>query len=68
MDCHKAFEKLKRLFAQEPILQHLDPEQQFIIQTDGSDVAMVVVLLQRDSKGKLLPCAYVSKKLTGMER
>ncbi|XP_013929764.1 PREDICTED: complement C1q tumor necrosis factor-related protein 7-like [Thamnophis sirtalis] len=64
MDCQKAFEK----FAKEPILQHPDPEQQFIIQADASDVAVVDVLLQKNKEGQLLPCAYVSTKLTATER
>ncbi|XP_060546785.1 solute carrier family 2, facilitated glucose transporter member 9 [Pantherophis guttatus] len=47
LDYQRAFEKLKQLFAEEPILQHPNPERQFIVQADASDVAVAAVLLQK---------------------
>lgn len=49
MNCQRAFERLKKLFAEEPIPQHPDPKRQFIIQGDASDMAVAAVLLQRDT-------------------
>ncbi|KAK9391826.1 hypothetical protein NXF25_017413 [Crotalus adamanteus] len=63
-----AFERLKALFAKEPILLHPDPEKQYIVQADASEVAVGAVLLQRNPEGKLQPCAYTSRKLSETER
>ncbi|KAK9408147.1 hypothetical protein NXF25_006921 [Crotalus adamanteus] len=63
-----AFEHLKALFAKEPILLHPDPDKQYIVQADASDVAVGAVLLQRNLKGELQPCAYTSRKLSETER
>ncbi|KAK9395798.1 hypothetical protein NXF25_019159 [Crotalus adamanteus] len=63
-----AFEHLKTLFAKEPILLHPDPDKQYIVQADASDVAVGAVLLQRNTKGELQPCAYTSRKLSETER
>lgn len=59
-----AFERLKSLFAQEPILKLPDTSQTFLLQADASDVAVEVVLLQKNNQGVLHPCAYTSQKLT----
>uniref|UniRef100_A0A2D4F045 Reverse transcriptase/retrotransposon-derived protein RNase H-like domain-containing protein n=1 Tax=Micrurus corallinus TaxID=54390 RepID=A0A2D4F045_MICCO len=50
MDCQKAFEALKCLFAAEHILQHPDPTRPFIVQADASDVVATAILLQKDSQ------------------
>ncbi|XP_058041925.1 uncharacterized protein LOC131199783 [Ahaetulla prasina] len=68
MECQAAFEKLKRLFAAEPILKHPDMDVPFVIQADASDVAVGAVLLQNNVDGKLQPCAFTSRKLTETER
>lgn len=64
MECQVAFEKLKRLFSTEPVLNHLDPEQPFTIQAEAKDVAVGALLLQENVQWKLQPCAHTSKKLT----
>ncbi|KAK9412177.1 hypothetical protein NXF25_003352 [Crotalus adamanteus] len=66
--CQQAFESLKRLFAQEPVLIHPDPGRPFVVQVDASDVAARALLLQRNEQGELQPCAYTSKKFTDTER
>lgn len=68
LDCQRAFERLKNLFAEEPIIQHPNPEWSFVIQAIASNVAVVVVLLQQNPQGQLQPCAYVSKKLINSKR
>lgn len=66
--CQVAFEKLKRLFAIEPILKHLHPDKPFVIQADASNVAMGAVLMQINGRGELQPCVYMSSKLSDAER
>lgn len=68
MECQASFEKLKCLFAAEPVLKHLDPNAPFVIQADASDVAVRAVLLQKNKQGALQPCAYTSQKLTKTEQ
>ncbi|KAK9395555.1 hypothetical protein NXF25_018916, partial [Crotalus adamanteus] len=60
--------EVKGFIAKEPLLLHPDPEQQFIVQADASDVALGAVLLQRNPTGTLQPCAYTSRKVTDTER
>lgn len=43
-------QKLKHLFLAEPILK---PNAPFVIQVDGSDVAVGIVLLQKNDQGIL---------------
>ncbi|XP_061448107.1 uncharacterized protein LOC133368041 [Rhineura floridana] len=57
----KAFEELKGWFTSEPILQHADPTHPFVVETDVSDLAIGMVLLQPALKGECLrPCTYFS--------
>lgn len=58
-----AFESLKRLFTSTPILISPDPESQFIIEVDASDVGVGVVLDQ-----KVHPCTFYSHQLLSAKR
>lgn len=65
----KAFETLKARFTSAPILQMPDPERQFVVEVDASDVGVGAVLSQRAaSDGKLHPCAFYSRRLSPAER
>jgi hypothetical protein len=63
----EAFETLKRYISQKPVLMMGDFSQNFILQTDTSDLALGAVLLQ-ESEGVRLPIAYASRTLTAQER
>jgi hypothetical protein len=63
----KAFEKLKSMFSTTPILQHIDQEKSFVVETDSSDFAMGAVLFQEGGDKKLHPVAYHSRKWTSAE-
>jgi len=62
-----AFEDLKRAITQPPVLKMADFEQQFIVQTDASNVALGAVLSQ-EVEGVRRPIAYGSRSLTAQER
>jgi len=62
-----AFEDLKRAITQPPVLKMADFEQQFIVQTDASNVALGAVLSQ-EVDGVRRPIAYASRSLTAQER
>ena len=65
----EAFRSLKGRFTSAPILQMPDPERQFVVEVDASDVGVGGVLSQRAAKDqKLHPCAFFSRQLTPAER
>ena len=59
-----AFEQLKRVLTEAPVLMQPRVDQPFIIETDASDAAIGGCLLQYDTDGKLHPVAYSSMKLS----
>ncbi|KAL2096038.1 hypothetical protein ACEWY4_008186 [Coilia grayii] len=64
-----AFTTLKNKFTSAPILQVPDPERQFVVEVDASDIGMGAVLSQRRPEDeKLHPCAYFSRRLSPAER
>ena len=61
--CQKAFDTLKNMLCQHPILKSPDFEKPFSIAVDASDVAAGAVLLQKDEQSNVEhPIAYFSKK------
>lgn len=62
-----AFKDLKKCIIQPPILQTPDFEREFIVQSDGSSLAVGAVLLQ-EFDGERLPISYVSRETTDEER
>ncbi len=65
----KAFTKLKSCFTSAPVLSVPDPELQFIVEVDASEVGVGAVLSQRSPlDGKVHPCAYFSHRLSPAER
>jgi transposase InsO family protein len=65
-DQQRAFNHLKALLLQEPILRMPDFTQTFYLQTDASDLGVGGVLLQ-EFKGVKCPIAYFSKKFNQQE-
>lgn len=66
-DCQEAFNELKDLFINAPILAHFEEERETVIETDASGWATGAVLSQRQKDGRLAPCAYISQKLSPAE-
>ncbi|KAI0992060.1 hypothetical protein K3495_g16126, partial [Podosphaera aphanis] len=62
-----AFERLKRIFATEPVLLQWDPDRETILEADCSGYAMGGCLSQKDREGRLRPVAYFSKRLNSAE-
>lgn len=66
--CSLSFEQLKTLFSSAPVLVHLDPDLQFIVEVDTSDSGIGAVLSQRSPVDQnLYPCAFFSRRLTPAE-
>ena len=63
-----SFKKLRKLFTSAPVLMQPDPQLQFVVEVDASEVGVGAVLSQRSKKdGRLHPCAFLSKKLSPAE-
>ncbi len=68
-DAQVAFDALKSRFVSAPVLLVPDPESQFIVEVDASDVGVGAVLSQRSlCDGKVHPCAFFSRRLSPAER
>jgi len=65
--CKEAFEHLKTLLSERPLLQYPDFTRPFIVTTDASNVAIGTIRSQ-GSIGADLPIAYISRTLNKAER
>ena len=66
--CQKAFERVKNMLTNSPILQAPDFSTPFKLAVDASDIGIGGVLLQDDMDGIEHPVAYFSKKLNKYQR
>ncbi|QRW24438.1 Retrotransposable element Tf2 protein [Rhizoctonia solani] len=62
-----AFQELKSLVTQSPVLIHSNPSLPYYLETDASGVAMGAILSQRAEDNRLHPVAYMSKSFSGAE-
>ena len=68
-DLSVKFEELKTLMLSAPVVRLPDGEKEFILETDGSKVAVGAVLKQRfDDTGLKHPVGFFSRALSGSER
>ena len=63
----KSFQDLKIALSGDPILKLPDIDEEFVVRTDASNVAMGCVLMQ-NYEGIMHPVAYASKKFSERER
>ncbi|QRW24193.1 Retrotransposable element Tf2 protein [Rhizoctonia solani] len=62
-----AFQELKTLVTQSPVLIHSNPKLPYYLETDALGVAMGAILSQRGPDNWLHPIAYMSKSFLGAE-
>ena len=55
VEAQEAFDKLKHSITSAPLLRHLDPDKQFVVTTDASDVGIGRTLLQRNEQDIFTP-------------
>ena len=65
-ECEKAFNEIKELITEEPILVVFDPELEVFMDTDSSDFA-IGARIYHIINGRKHPIAFMSKKLTDTE-
>ena len=63
----KAYQTIRNLLSQDPVLHIPDPAKTFVLRTDASDEGIGAVLLQ-EFDGKFFPVSYASKRLSPAER
>ena len=63
-----AFERVKALLTNSPVLALFDPNLETIVSADASSFGLGAVLLQRQSSGELHPVAYISRSMTATEK
>jgi len=64
----EAFDKLKQIVCEEPVLIQPDQTKPFEVEVDASNYAIGAVLMQRDDKKILHPVAYFSKTMNDAQR
>ncbi len=64
----KAFEKVKNVLAQPPVLAHFSPEKPTKIRTDGSKLNGIAVILLQQQEGVWKPVACASRFLKAAEK
>ena len=67
-ECNEAFEKLKELLSQEPVLAHPNPSKPYVLHTDASNLAIGAVLSQVDDFHKEKVICYLSHKLSDSQQ
>ena len=67
-EAKKSFQKLKKAFCKEPVLQHFDVSKPIRLETDASGKAIGGVLCQQDTDMNWHPVAYYSRKMLPAER
>ena len=66
--CQQAFERLKKLLTEAPILAYPNFKKPFDLKTDTSGAGLGAVLAQRQEDGSVRPVAYASRALQKHER
>ena len=64
----RAFDHIKEMLTNAPVLAHFNPNQETILSADASFFGLGAVLLQRQQSGDLQPVAYISQSITPMNK
>ena len=67
-ECQKAFENVKKILTNDPVLITPDYNKEFRLYTDSSDVAVGAALMQFGKDGLEHPISYFSRKLLPAQR
>ena len=62
-----SFEALKTALTNAPVLMYPDPNKEYNLYTDASDIALGAVLMQKDDDGHERPIQFISKKFASCQ-
>ena len=66
--CQEAFDALKRILTEAPVLAFPDFSKEFLLETDASGAGLGAVLAQKQNDGGVRPIAFASRTLQPPER
>ena len=66
-DCHKQFNKLKKMVTEAPVLAHYDPEKLLILAVDASPYGLGAVISHKIGEDEK-PITFASRSLTSAEK
>ena len=64
----RPYRQSKQLLVSDKVLEHFDPQQEFVVTCDALFYSLVAVLAQRGKDGKEYPVAFALRSLTKAER
>ncbi|XP_053389029.1 uncharacterized protein K02A2.6-like [Mercenaria mercenaria] len=67
-DQQEAFDKIKCILTETPVLALYDPNRETTLMTDSSNYAIGCVVLQKQDNGEFKPVSYASRALTPTEQ
>jgi len=67
-DQQRAFQKIKKLLSNSPLLALYDPNLPTVVSADASSFGLGGVLLQKQRDSKVLPVCYISRAMTSTEQ
>ena len=67
-ECEAAFDKLRSLLTEAPVLAYPNFQQSFTLETDASGIGLGAVLSQQQEDGVFRPIAFASRTLQNHER
>ena len=66
-ECISPVKQLKKAVMSVPVLAYPDPNQEYLLKTDASELGLGAVLSQKQSNGRYHPVAFGSRALYGAE-
>jgi len=66
-DCQRAFETIKAILSDQPVVALPDFTRSFTVRTDASSTGIAGVLMQPDDQGHMHPVMYASRKMLDRE-
>ena len=67
-ECQTAFENIKTMLSNKPVLKAPDFEQPFCLGVDASETGIGAVMIQADDQKNLHPVSYFSRKLNSFQK
>ena len=67
-DAIRSYHQLQGKLLKAPVLAYPDPEKEYLLETDASNIGLGAVLSQKQADGRYHPVAYASRSVSNAER